>query len=130
VFSFQRRSAPPVHPSEVSGGGPSMATRGFAQTFGLDPRGAVLTVIVDLMANSATIISAGLLYEVELGAAVVLAFIVYKMQRSWYRDDHDSALIKALVVGLLTAIPAPLTPFVAIPGGAIGLLQLLRRKKQ
>ncbi len=99
------------------------------QTFGLDPRAAVLTVIVDLMANSATIISAGLLYEVELGAAVVLAFIVYKMQKNWYGDDHDSALIKALVVGLLTAIPAPVTPFIAIPGGAIGLLQLVRGKK-
>jgi hypothetical protein len=101
---------------------------GFAASFGLDPRVALLTVLVDLMANSATIASAGLLYEVELGAAVVLTFIAYKAQRAWYGDDRDSALIKALVVGLLTAIPVPISPLFALPGGAIGLLRLLRRK--
>lgn len=97
--------------------------RGFSGTFGLDPRVALLTVLVDLMANSATIVSAGLLYEVELGAAVVLSYIAYRAQRAWYGDDHDSALIKALMVGLLTAIPAPITPLFAIPGGMIGLLR-------
>jgi len=103
--------------------------RGFAASFGLDPRVALLTVLVDLMANSATIVSAGLLYEVELGAAVVLTFIAYKAQRVWYGDDRDSALIKALVVGLLTAIPVPISPLFAIPGGALGLLRLLRSKR-
>jgi hypothetical protein len=105
------------------------AARGFAASFGLDPRVALLTVLVDLMANSATIVSAGLLYEVELGAAVVLTFIAYKAQRAWYGDDRDSALIKSLVVGLLTAIPVPISPLFAIPGGAIGLLRLLRSKR-
>jgi hypothetical protein len=98
-------------------------------TFGLDPRVALLTVLVDLMANSATIVSAGLLYEVELGAAAVLTLIAYKAQRAWYGDDRDSALIKALIVGLLTAIPVPITPLFALPGGAIGLLRLLRRRE-
>jgi hypothetical protein len=102
--------------------------RGFAASFGLDPRVALLTVLVDLMANSATVVSAGLLYEVELGAAVVLTVIAYKAQRAWYGDDRDSALIKALVVGLLTAIPVPISPLFALPGGAVGLLQALRRK--
>jgi hypothetical protein len=106
-----------------------VAPRGFVATFGLDPRVALLTVMVDLMANSATIVSAGLLYEVELGAAVVLTFIAYKAQRAWYGDDRDSALIKASIVGLLTAIPVPITPLFALPGGAIGLLRLLRRKE-
>ena len=105
------------------------AARGFAASFGLDPRVALLTVLIDLMANSATIVSAGLLYEVELGAAVVLTFIAYKAQRAWYGDDRDSALIKALVVGLLTAIPVPIAPLFALPGGAIGLLRLLRSKR-
>ncbi|MGD0503795.1 MAG: hypothetical protein ABSD02_13720 [Steroidobacteraceae bacterium] len=104
------------------------AARGFAASFGLDPRVALLTVLVDLMANSATIASAGLLYEVELGAAVVLTVIAYKAQRAWYGDDRDSALIKALVVGLLTAIPVPISPLFALPGGAIGLLRVLRHR--
>lgn len=129
MFSSRRRNPTVETPPAQSTAHP-VAAKGFVQTFGLDPRAAVLTVIVDLMANSATIISAGLLYEVELGAAFVLAFIVYKMQKNWYGDDHDSALIKALVVGLLTAIPAPLTPFIAVPGGAVGLLQLFRRRSR
>jgi hypothetical protein len=116
-----------VPPATVAPTPPAPA-RGFAATFGLDPRVALLTVIVDLLANSATIVSAGLLYEVELGAAVVLTFIAYKAQRAWYGDDRDSALIKALVVGLLTAIPVPITPLFALPGGALGLLRLLRRR--
>jgi hypothetical protein len=104
------------------------APRGAVAAFGLDPRVALLTVLVDLMANSATIVTAGLLYEVEFGAAVVLAFITYKAQRAWYGDDRDSALIKASIVGLLTAIPVPITPLFALPGGAIGLLRAFRRK--
>ncbi len=128
MFGSQRRDPALETPQAPSAAHP-VAAKGFVQTFGLDPRAAVLTVIVDLMANSATIITAGLLYEVELGAAVVLAFIVYKMQKSWYGDGHDSALIKSLVVGLLTAIPAPITPLIAVPGGAFGLLKLFRRNK-
>ncbi len=121
--SQQRLPMPPAD------GAPARpASRGFASTFGLDPRVALLTVLVDFMANSATIVSAGLLYEVELGAAVVLTIIAYKAQRAWYGDDRDSALIKALVVGLLTAIPVPISPLFALPGGAIGLLRLLHRK--
>ena len=94
---------PPSTPSASR----SEVARGFSGTFGLDPRVALLTVLIDFMANSATIVSAGLLYEVELGAAVVLSYIAYRAQRAWYGDDHDSALIKALIVGLLTAIPRP-----------------------
>jgi len=131
VLSFFRRSRSLPAAREASAvvpGKPPAAAHGLLGTFGLDPRAAILTILVDLMANSATIVSAGLLYEVELGAAVVLAFVTYKIQRRWYGDDHDSALIKALIVGLLTAIPVPITPIVALPGGLLGLLQLLRRK--
>ena len=34
-----------------------------------------------------------------------------------------------LIVGLLTAIPVPITPLFAVPGGLIGLLGLFRRKR-
>ncbi|MGD0492857.1 MAG: hypothetical protein ABSC32_15045 [Steroidobacteraceae bacterium] len=125
---FPRRGLERTTPQSGTATGHPVAARGFMATFGLDPRVALLTVMIDLMANSATIVSAGLLYEVELGAAVVLTFIAYKAQRAWYGDDHDSALIKALAVGLLTAIPVPITPLFALPGGAIGLLRLFRRK--
>jgi hypothetical protein len=108
----------------------AVAHRGFLQTFGLDVRAAALAVIVDIMAFSGTIGSAGVLYGVEIGAGVVLTFITYKIQRRWYGDDHDSALIKALIIGLLTAIPVPLTAAVAAPGGLLGLLALLTRRSR
>jgi ParB-like chromosome segregation protein Spo0J len=43
-------------------------------------------------------------------------------------DDHETALIKALIVGLLTAIPAPLGPFFAIPAGLLGVVNAVRRR--
>jgi hypothetical protein len=102
---------------------------GFVQTFGIDVRVAVLAVIVDTMAFGGDIISLGALYVVELGAAVVLTFITYQIQRAWYGDDPTSAMIKALIIGLLTAIPVPITGIFATPAGFIGFIHLFRRKK-
>jgi hypothetical protein len=99
---------------------------GFIQTFGLDVRAAALAVIVDVLVFGGSIASLGALYVVELGAGVVLTFITYKIQRTWYGDDHDSALIKALIIGLLTAIPVPVTGLFAGPGGLLGLVQWMR----
>lgn len=92
--------------------------------FGLHPSAAALTVIVDLMANSATIVSMGLFVPLEILSGIVLGFIVYRIQRHWYGDDGPSASIKAMIVGLLTAIPVATTPYIlayAIGGGLLGL---------
>jgi hypothetical protein len=54
-----------------------------------------------------------------------LGVIAYFAQKHWYGDDRTSALIKASMVGLLTAIPT------SIPGmiyGSFGLIGLFRRK--
>jgi hypothetical protein len=103
-------------------------SRGLAATFGLDPRVAVLTVIVDMMVFGGDAITLGALIPIGIAVGAALAFIVYKIQMKWYGDDHDSALIKALIVGLLTAIPAPLGPFFAIPGGLLGIVNAIRRR--
>jgi chromate transport protein ChrA len=94
-------------------------------------RVAALVLIVDSLVFSATFLTAGLLYAVELGAGVVLAYITYKIQRHWYGDGHDSALIKALVVGLLTAIPVPLSSALPVgTAGFLGLIHMLLPKKR
>jgi hypothetical protein len=99
--------------------------RGFLQTFGLDVRAAVLAYIVDQMVFSITIASFGYLLGVEVAAGVVLSYITYKIQRHWYGDEHHSALIKGLIVGLVTAIPVPLSSTaVVLPAGLLGLVQL------
>ena len=104
--------------------------RGFGQVFGLDPRIAFLTVVVDAMlfGTDVATLGAGALLSVPVG--VVLGIITYKAQRRWYGDDRESALIKGLVVGLLTAIPTSLPGLLTIPSGLIGLARMLRGKKQ
>ena len=99
---------------------PRAGSRKFSQLFGLDPRIAFLTLIVDMMLNAGDIVSMGILFPVSLLAGIVLGFIVYKAQINWYGDDKDSAKIKALIVGLLTAIPTPLPELLYIPPGSSG----------
>jgi hypothetical protein len=103
------------------------AAQGLAQTFGLDIRAAILAVLVDLMVFGGDTISLETLLPLGICVAAVLGLIVYRLQRS-YGDDHDSAVTKALIVSLLTAIPVPLTPLIAIPGGLLGIVKAISRK--
>jgi hypothetical protein len=103
--------------------------RGFAQVFGLDPRVAFLTVVVDAMLFGGDVATAGAGALLSVPAGLVLGVITYKAQRHWYGDDRESALIKGLVVGLLTAIPTSLPGLLTVPSGIIGLAHMLRRKK-
>jgi hypothetical protein len=95
--------------------------RHFGQLFGLDPRVAFLTLIIDMMLNAGDLLSMGLLLPVSIAAGVVLGFIVYRAQIDWYGDDRESARIKALILGLLTAIPTPIPEVLYIPAGVLGL---------
>jgi hypothetical protein len=112
-------------PCEIKG---AAASRGLAQTFGLDIRAAILVTLVDLMLFGVDILSVGAFIVMGLLVAAGLGVIVYKIQRQWYGDDHESSLIKAMIVGLLTAIPVPLTPLVAVPCGMVGMFQMVRRR--
>jgi len=104
----------------------NIAARGFTQMFGLHPGMAFLTIVVDTMVFSGDIISAGLVLPVAFGAAAVLGIITFMAQRAWYGDEDKDAAIKALIVGLLTAIPSPLPYCLFIPAGLLGLF---RRKR-
>ena len=104
----------------------SRRSRGISQIFGLDPRIAFLTFVVDLMLFSGDILTFGLLIPIALVAGIVLGFITYRAQMKWYGDDRESALIKAVVIGLLTAIPTPLPAVVYVPSGVLGLIHMAR----
>jgi hypothetical protein len=101
----------------------------FGQLFGLDPRIAFLTLIVDMMLNAGDLVSMGLLLPVSMAAGVVLGYVVYRAQINWYGDDKESARIKALILGLLTAIPTPIPEILYIPAGILGLFHGFWRKK-
>jgi hypothetical protein len=100
-----------------------VAARGFAQTFGLQPAMAFLTVAVDLMLHAADVVSAGLLIPFSAAAGVALAIIAFLAQRKWFSDDQESALIKSLIIGLLTAIPSPLPYLLFVPAGIVGFFR-------
>ncbi|HEX4054713.1 MAG TPA: hypothetical protein VHX86_10650 [Tepidisphaeraceae bacterium] len=106
------------------------STRGFAAAFGLDPRVALLTVVVDAMLFGGDAITLGALIPIGIAVGAILGLIVYKIQIKWHGDDHDSALIKSLIVALLTSIPAPLGALFAIPTGLLGIVESLRRRKK
>jgi hypothetical protein len=97
--------------------------RRFGQLFGLDPRVAFLTLIVDMMLNAGDVVSMGLLLPVSIMAGAVLGYVAYRAQITWYGDDKESARIKGLILGLLTDIPTPLPEILYIPAGIIGLLR-------
>jgi hypothetical protein len=104
------------------------ASGGLMQMLALQPKVAVLTVLVDVMVFSGDTASLEVLLPLGIAISAVLGFIVYKIQRKEGGDDHDTALIKGLTIGLLTAIPVPLSPFIAIPGGLIGIVKAITRK--
>jgi hypothetical protein len=108
----------------------AVSAGGFGQVFGLDPRVVFLTTVVDTMLFGGQFITLGTSSLLSVPVGIVLGVITYKAQRHWYRDDRESALIKGLIVGLLTAIPTSLPGFLTIPSGVIGLVHLLRRKKR
>ena len=96
--------------------------------FGLDPRIAFLTFIVDLMLNAEEFATVGLLLPLSLAAGIAIGFIAYRAQMKWYGDDSESAMIKAVMLALLTAIPTALPSVLYGTAGLIGLAHALRRK--
>lgn len=102
--------------------------RGFSQLFGIHPAIAFLTVVVDLMLFGGEVATMGAILPVSIGAGCVLGVIAYLAQRKWYGDDKDSALIKALMVGFLTAIPTSLPALLTVPSGIVGLVHKWRSK--
>jgi hypothetical protein len=105
------------------------AARGFGQIFGLDPRIAFLTFIVDMMLFGGEVATLGAIVAFSVVAGLALGFVTYKAQMKWYGDDRESAIIKGIVVALLTGIPTPLPAILYIPCGILGLIHNTRKKQ-
>ncbi len=120
------------HQDQHSASKAHAAFKGFEQTFGLDPRIAFLAFVVDLMLFGTAAATMGIdlpiLIPLAIAAGIVLGRITYKAQMKWYGDDHDSAMIKAGIIGLLTAIPVGIPAIVWIPSGLLGFLHNARKK--
>jgi hypothetical protein len=127
TYSLEDREPSPWRgrgPVARGGGGPhQLAARGFAQTFGLQPAMAFLTVVADTMIFAGDVASSGFLLPVAAGAGVVLGVITFLAQRKYFGDDKECALIKGLIVALLTAIPSPLPYALFLPAGVVGFFR-------
>jgi hypothetical protein len=102
--------------------------RGFGQTFGILPSMAFLTLVIDAMLFGAEAGTLGLSLPISCATGAALGIITFLAQRKWYGDDDESALIKGLILALLTAIPTPLPALIYVPSGIVGLIHNRRRK--
>lgn len=107
---------------------PAARAHGFSQIFGIHPAIATLTFLVDLMLFGGEVATMGAILPVSIGAGAALGVITYLAQRKWYGDDKDSAAIKGLILGFLTAIPTPLPAILTVPSGIVGLVHNWRKK--
>jgi hypothetical protein len=104
--------------------------RAFSQTFGLHPLTALGLLAIDWMLFGEEVATAGVGWVISLPVGAVLAIVVFLIQKHSYRDATLPALSKGLLVGLLTAIPAPLSSFGLLPMAAFGALKALSTKPQ
>jgi hypothetical protein len=100
-----------------------MAARGFAQSLGLHPGMALLTIIVDAMLFGGDLATAWFILPLTLAVSFGLGIATFMAQKKWYGDDNESAFIKAFIVAGLTAIPTSLPGFLCIPAGIVGLFR-------
>ena len=100
-----------------------IATKGFAQAFGLHPGIAFLTLILDAMLFTGEAGTLGAFWPISVGVAAAFGIIVYKAQMRWFGDDSENAAIKAGILALLTALPTPLPALIYIPFGIVGLFR-------
>jgi hypothetical protein len=99
----------------------------FARTVGLHPLTALGLLVVDWMLFGGEVATGGVGWLVSLPVGMVLGLVAYLIQRRSYNDEPGPAALKALLVGLLTAIPAPLSSFGILPLAAFGAIRVLTR---
>jgi hypothetical protein len=100
---------------------------GFDPRIGLHPIPEVLTLSANAMLFGGELFTLGALVPLGFAVAMVLGVITYKAQKHLYGDSDEAALIKALAVALLTAIPTGLPAFLTVPSGVVGLVHCLRK---
>ena len=72
--------------------------------------------------------SMGGIIPISICVSIVLGVITYMAQVKWYGDDKTSAVMKALILGLLTAIPTNLPAFIYGLSGLVGLVHWFKHR--
>ena len=101
----------------------------FSRTVGLHPLTALGLFLVDWVLFGEEIATGGVGWVISLPVGVILGLAAIIIQRYAYRDEAVPAMMKGFVVGLLTAIPAPLSSMGIIPLAAFGAITLICSKR-
>ena len=104
--------------------------KSFCQTFGLHPLTAMGMFVVDWMLFGEEVATGGIGWVISLPVGMVLGFAAILIQRHAYRDETMPAVAKGLLVGLLTAIPTPLSSLGLLPLAAFGTIKSLYSKQR
>jgi len=125
VVTPSPQEQPPIRNPSANSYQPLLA-RGFSQLMGIHPAICFVTFVLDSMLFAGEGITLGMSLPFSITCAGVLGVIAFFGQRSWYGDTNESAFAKALILGLLTALPTNL-PLVVY--GTAGLVGLFNKKK-
>jgi len=124
---YQPQPVQTIQPTMQGNTPQHIAARGFAQSFGLHPGMALLTVILDAMLFGGQIGTLEAIYPIVIASAFGLGIVTFMAQKKWYGDDNESAFIKAFIVAGLTAIPTSLPGFLCIAPGLVGFFRKSER---
>lgn len=99
------------------------AAQRWATMLGLHPLVAFGMIACDFMLFGGEAATAGVGLTVTVPIAIALVVPCLLLQRFSYGDDWGSAVGKAMMVGVLTAIPFPIGSPVTLVGGVLGLMR-------
>jgi hypothetical protein len=102
----------------------------FTQKYGIHPLTAMGMFAVDSMLFLGEGLSGGVTWPISVGIAAVFAGASFLLQRGLARDDDQTALGKAILLGLLTAIPTALPTALMLPSAALGVAGMLFPKQK
>lgn len=104
--------------------------RSALQSLGLHPLAAVGLIAIDAMLFGAESATGGAALILTIPTGFALGIATALLQRHSYGDTWGPAIGKALVLGVLTAIPTPLPSLVTGASGMLGLIKMLRSREE
>lgn len=102
--------------------------RQVSQFLGLHPLVGFGLFATDWMLFGGEVATLGASIPITIAAGLLLTFPSILIQRFGFKDSWGLAIGKGLLVGILTAIPAPLPSIVPFLGGVLGVANMVGGK--
>lgn len=89
--------------------------------FGISPELIAPVIVIDSLLFTGEFFSGGVSLFISIPVGICVGLFAVIWQRKKYKDSLFRAILKGAVVGVLTAIPTPLTSLVTIIAGTLPL---------